>query len=615
MNAAAAIQAAIGLDVTGMQKGGAEVEKEAEKMRHVLEQIGVGLSFGAVMEFFKSVTEQAGKVQDLSERLEVGTDALQAFTYHAKLAGVDGEAASTMWDKARKSIDQLVVGQKAATDSFAALHLKQEDLMGLPLEVQVEKIAKAYQAAKGEAGAYDAITDVLGSKTAPRLMAVIDQLGTQGLPAFTQAARDAGQVMEGETIAKLDEFGDRLETLKGAAMTAGSVLAGTFIKLGEGLGYAAANIANSFDGIQTNWDISAEHAKKAADASEKAAGKMATHLAKTAELGRLEDAQFKKLVASLEPRQQILKLQERALELRVAASNAGKGSEEAVKKETEAVQLFAEALRVQNQEKEKANKIALDQEQESFEWAKAHREQLELEAKLKTGIITPQEQLHLDILRLQSKELEVQIGLQYLLAKPLAQWTQQDKELFGSLQRQSGELGNQIKLKQGIIEKGGVEAQIERAVSAEIHYGTAQLKSYVEEWTGWKASVSSVGRGDKELSDKELDRKEQNIKQDIFQRTVSQQSTGWYDGFLEQQKYNLAQVQAEERLRSDVRSSASSFGADQAFSQFSGLTEQRFKQILQGADTSTQGRIADELDKLNKRLTAGVETVVKGDGS
>lgn len=144
-----------------------------------------------------------------------------------------------------------------------------------------------------------------------------------------------------------------------------------------------------------------------------------------------------------------------------------------------------------------------------------------------------------------------------------------------------------------------------------------KFKSMIDQWTGFTQLITSTGRGDRELSDRELERKIANLRQDIFQRTTASNlasasiggGVGGYDPLLGAQQSNLQQTLAEVNLRRNVRQRAGALGEDAAFAQFSGLTEQRFREILQGIDTTSTGKLASAIDKLNQRLDQPLQTI------
>lgn len=214
-----------------------------------LGKIGLGIGLAGVGAFFKSVLEKAGSLQDLSDRLGASTNALQSFDYTVRQAGGSSEQAVQAWDKGRKALDNLAIGNAAATEQFAALGLSARSFVGLNLEESLELIARGFVENKDAAGAYDAITDILGSKSAPALMSALISLGTDGFGALIDAAQQAGQVIESDTIKKLDEAGDHIEMLKGKLTVGGSVILGWAAAFTDVLGTIAANMVNKFKGL------------------------------------------------------------------------------------------------------------------------------------------------------------------------------------------------------------------------------------------------------------------------------------------------------------------------------------------------------------------------------
>lgn len=248
--------------------------------------------------------------------------------------------------------------------------------------------------------------------------------------------------------------------------------------------------------------------------------------------------------------------------------------------------------------REEGDKRALEIDQESAEYEKAHHEQLLLEAKLKTGTILPGEMEKLKILRLQNKEKEIQIQLSYLLSKPMSQWTQEDHARFILLQRQSREIEAQIKFL--------AQANAEVAKTAPI------IEGNIAKWREFVGVITNTGRSDSDLSDRELQRKAANLRADIFQRQQASNSASarsgaigaaGYDALLAPQQLNLDRVLATLRFREDVRRTAATQGEDAAFSRYPGLTEQKLREIL-GSQSLGQAAV-DELKELNGRFATG----------
>lgn len=140
--------------------------------------------------------------------------------------------------------------------------------------------------------------------------------------------------------------------------------------------------------------------------------------------------------------------------------------------------------------------------------------------------------------------------------------------------------------------------------------------SNIAAWTGFIVSVTSSGRGNKDLSDKELARKIATTQADISQRQnalFQSPGTGFlqtaYDSFLGPQTGNLQQAVNEMRLREDYRRDVLAFGQDRAFQMHPGISDQRSQQILSGASPADQTRLANAMEKLNRHFERGVPFV------
>lgn len=143
----------------------------------------------------------------------------------------------------------------------------------------------------------------------------------------------------------------------------------------------------------------------------------------------------------------------------------------------------------------------------------------------------------------------------------------------------------------------------ERKAKGEQSIG-AEVESNIAKWRNLKGVIDSFGRGEADLSDRELARKISNLNKDIAGRQMNAQAGG-FDFFLEPQKNNLRQALAEQRLRSETRRNVSAFGEDRAFA-MSGLTEQRFADILRGfQDNPESRRTADGIEKLTRLFEHG----------
>ncbi len=231
------ITAFFGGDTSGLEKAVDRSIGVVGMLQNAVAGIGVTVAMGALIGFFKSVSDKASELKNLSDSVGVGTDAIQSFSHAVRLAGGDVKDVGLVLRTVRNNVDLLAEGNEKATATFAKLGISQKELVGIPLEQALERIAKGFVANKDTAGAYAALVDIVGSKSA-KLTGVFTELGEKGLAAFDARARNTGQMMTEEVIAKLDETSNRLTIVKEGAKNGGAALLAFALAAGEKLGGA-----------------------------------------------------------------------------------------------------------------------------------------------------------------------------------------------------------------------------------------------------------------------------------------------------------------------------------------------------------------------------------------
>lgn len=168
----------------------------------------------------------------------------------------------------------------------------------------------------------------------------------------------------------------------------------------------------------------------------------------------------------------------------------------------------------------------------------------------------------------------------------------------------------QLKIEGQIVEATDRKAKGEQAIGKEV-------ESNIAKWKDLKIAIDSTGRGDRDLSDRELARKQAEIRKDISLREAALLTSGGVftgasaqDPFLSAQRSNLGQLLAEQQLRQKVRREAGFFGEDAAFARNPGLTEQRFRQILEGRGPANDERFLTAIERLERQLGRPLQAVV-----
>ena len=247
------IVAYFGGDTSGLEKAAARAEGVVGSFQSALGKIGITLGATAVLGFFKTVVDNVSRIDDMSKALGLSTDAVQTFEYALQKAGGRSQDIQTLFQQVNRSLDELAAGNEKTAESFRKLGLSQADLVGIPLEEALQKVAAGYVENKKEAGAYSAVIDIVGNRSA-KLMGILEDLGTNGFSKLKKEAEDAGILIREETIARVDELGDRITAAGKTVVRFGAEVVSFFTKATDGLGGVAAAIVNDFTGIETAWD-------------------------------------------------------------------------------------------------------------------------------------------------------------------------------------------------------------------------------------------------------------------------------------------------------------------------------------------------------------------------
>lgn len=182
---------------------------------------GGALTVAGITRFVSSVSDMAGKLQDTSEALGVSTDSLQTWGILAGRAGVNQE----QFNKALSQFSQKLGEAQLKGGSFAKF------LTGIGVgtsgttEDVFNRLADAIKNTADQQQRAAIVAEAFGAK-AVRLTPILQQ-GSAALRAQGVEFAKNGQIMTRESIAKLDELGDKWEDLK-RQFTAigGNVLAG-----------------------------------------------------------------------------------------------------------------------------------------------------------------------------------------------------------------------------------------------------------------------------------------------------------------------------------------------------------------------------------------------------
>ena len=189
-------------------KVGTSAQTLAEKTRGLSAAAG-GLVAGLGAMGIKSI-QTADDLATLSARTGISTDMLQKFQFASDMVDVSTEELATAFQKMKINMDKN-------PEAFEALGVAVTDVDGKfrPLEDVFYDVIGSLSQIDDETQRDITSMDIFG-KGADTLATIIDDGGAT-LQEYSQKAQDLGLILDEDTIAKLTETGDQIDTLKATA--------------------------------------------------------------------------------------------------------------------------------------------------------------------------------------------------------------------------------------------------------------------------------------------------------------------------------------------------------------------------------------------------------------
>ncbi len=220
--------AILGMDINPFNKGVDAAQGKARSAGKGIESAfgGLGKSLagfatvGALTAGIHSVVEYGSKINDLSLRLGISTDAVQQWDFALKQNGSSIDSAVGFFEKLGVNRQKALAGNDEAIASFAKLGVTLDDLKNKRLEDVAAVIAKAFETGDPQ-----------------KLVSALREVGGRGAGEMITAFRDglAGALKEAplispEDIAAIDEVGDAWSRIKAQGMATG---ANILVQIGE----------------------------------------------------------------------------------------------------------------------------------------------------------------------------------------------------------------------------------------------------------------------------------------------------------------------------------------------------------------------------------------------
>lgn len=271
---------------------------------------------GAITAWVSATLDAAGKISDLSNRLDMSAESFQRLSYASKLSGGDMDTVGKALTILTKNLEEAKQGSDSFATAASTLTLNLSELAGMTPEEQMLELARGYEASTDKGAALAAIVKLLGKSGAQ----IIPML-TAGPEALAETMSEA-TIATNEQIAAMDKLGDAMDSLKMISVSAlgniidGLKIWGAYLEKGLNLtfgdkGVADAQFEKRMDEIihpnqgKANAKAAASAATEAAAKQleiEKEKGKLTDSIAKLEEEARIRSLSLSEKILDAEKR-------------------------------------------------------------------------------------------------------------------------------------------------------------------------------------------------------------------------------------------------------------------------------------------------------------------------
>ena len=216
------IIAKIGLNSAGFKTGLAQCRAIAGNFKNqvgglfsgigsqIMGAMGISMGVAGFSAMAMKAIDAGSKITDMATHLRIGTTELQILHSLARDAGVDFSKLEMSLNNLNMRTIEAIDGNKTYKDAFDRLKISLTDFIKLPVEQRLEKLAVEYKETGASVQSLNDVSNILGLKAGSQTLEILDRLASDGLPKLTQAAIEAGQVMDEETVVALDNAGDEI---------------------------------------------------------------------------------------------------------------------------------------------------------------------------------------------------------------------------------------------------------------------------------------------------------------------------------------------------------------------------------------------------------------------
>ena len=202
----ASLIVSVAADTASIDRSTKQINTQLDSISSTASKMAKGLAaaftVAAVVDAGKQVLDYAGKISDMSARLQVSTTTIQEWEAAFSPAGVSIE---TVAKSAAELANKITGNDKSAVAALKAMGLSLNELKGMSPEAQFNKVADAVGNLQNNGERIYASKTLFG-KGGVELLSALDGKLQENIQSFN----DLGLIIDEQTIKAADDFGDQL---------------------------------------------------------------------------------------------------------------------------------------------------------------------------------------------------------------------------------------------------------------------------------------------------------------------------------------------------------------------------------------------------------------------
>lgn len=178
-------------------------------------KLGAPIGFAALVVAGRDAIKVLGNVADEADRVGTSTDVLQTLQFQLRQSGGASEDAVAGLQRFGKAAAEAGLGGNYLTKVFQANGVALKDQNGnlRSADALLQEYARLVSGAGSQQEKLMLASEAFGRQAGPKMVAMLERIAREGLPALTEEAKKAGIAIDENLVRKADEIDDAFDRM------------------------------------------------------------------------------------------------------------------------------------------------------------------------------------------------------------------------------------------------------------------------------------------------------------------------------------------------------------------------------------------------------------------